>query len=95
MQRERYGVVKDERDAYHELQDQFSAQLDMAFQQVEMTSQEKDRVLAECNQLKKDMEDSEFFLKKMGTLVGVGYIFRHLISEAFSFCTLLSNPLDG
>jgi hypothetical protein len=71
MQRERYGVVKDERDAYHELQDQFSAQLDMAFQQVETSGQEKDRVQTELVQIKKEMEDSEFFLKKMGALVGV------------------------
>lgn len=71
MQRERYGVVKDERDAYHELQDQFSSQLDMAFQQVELSTQEKDRVLVEQTQLKTDMADIEFFIKKLGTLVGV------------------------
>ena len=71
MQRERYGVVKDERDAYHELQDQFSSQLDMAFQQVELSTQEKDRVLVEQAQLKADMADIEFFIKKLGTLVGV------------------------
>jgi 4-diphosphocytidyl-2C-methyl-D-erythritol kinase len=71
MQRERYGVVKDERDAYHELQDQFSAQLDMAFQQVEISSQEKDQALAELVKAKKVVADAEYFIKKLGTLVGV------------------------
>ena len=73
MQRERYGVVKDERDAYHELQDQFSAQLDMAFQQVELSSQEKDRVQAELTKAIKDTADAKYYMKKLGTLVGVCY----------------------
>lgn len=71
MQRERYAVVKDERDAYQQLQDQFSGQLDFAFQQVETTSSERDRLQLEVNRLAKDQDEIEFILKKFALIVGV------------------------
>ncbi len=74
MQRERYAVVKDERDAYHELQDQFSAQLDHAYQLVELNTQERDQYKSELQQLSKDMDDTKYFIKKLSTLLGVRLI---------------------
>jgi hypothetical protein len=71
MQRERYAVVRDERDAYQQLQDQFSSQLDTAFQMVDSSTQEKERLQIEVRQAKKDIDDAKFFIKKIGTVVGV------------------------
>jgi hypothetical protein len=87
MQRERYAVVRDERDAYQQLQDQFSGQLDFAFQQVEITSGEKDRLQAEVNKLSKDQDEIEFILKKFALIIGVSSLkYVYNISSLMECC---------
>ena len=83
MQRERYAVVRDERDAYQQLQDQFSSQLDTAFQMVDSCTQEKERLQIAVRQAKKDIDDAKFFIKKIGTVVGVSILSPSLFWSLF------------
>jgi hypothetical protein len=57
LHRDRYMVVRDERDAYQELQDQFSGQMDFTSKMLEEKSAEKDRLAQEISQGQKLLEN--------------------------------------
>ena len=45
--RDRYEIVRDERDAYLQLQDQFSGEMNEANKRVEMSTLDRDRMMLE------------------------------------------------
>lgn len=51
IHRDRYMVVRDERDAYQQLQDQFSGQMDFTTKMMEENGIEKERMMAEISQI--------------------------------------------
>jgi hypothetical protein len=51
IHRDRYGVVRDERDAYQQLQDQFSGQMDFTTKMMEENGIEKERMMGEIAQI--------------------------------------------
>lgn len=53
MHRDRYMVVRDERDAYQQLQDQFSGQMDFLSKLNEDCSAEKDKLSQEVSKNQK------------------------------------------
>ncbi len=56
MHRDRYMVVRDERDAYQQLQDQFSGQMDFTTKMIEEYGVEKDRLTQEISKGQKLIE---------------------------------------
>jgi hypothetical protein len=57
LHRDRYMVVREERNAYQELQEQFSGQMDFTSKMLEEKSAEKDRLAQEISQGQKLLEN--------------------------------------
>jgi hypothetical protein len=58
IHRDRYMVVRDERDAYQQLQDQFSGQMDFTTKMMEENGIEKERLTQEIAQGQKQLDDA-------------------------------------
>lgn len=71
IHRERYGVIRDERDAYQQLQDHFSSQMEFSMKMMEENSTEKEKMLQETNNLQRTIESSLMCIKSSLEILGV------------------------
>lgn len=71
LHRDRYMVVRDERDAYQQLQDQFSGQMDFTSKMIEEYSTEKDRLVQEISKSQKLIENLVESFQKIFAVVSV------------------------
>jgi hypothetical protein len=71
LHRDRFQVVRDERDAYRQLQDHFSGEMDSANKLVEHTVINKDRLQNELAMAQTQADDSQHALQSALLKLGV------------------------
>jgi hypothetical protein len=71
MQRERYQVVRDERDAYQQLQDQFSGEMAHATLEMQESAQDRERLQLEAAHCRLAADDSLAAMQRVLVFVGV------------------------
>ena len=71
LHRDRYQVIKDERDAYQQLQDQFSGEMDSATKNIELSAIDKERMQIEVAEAKKESEKALQTLQSLLLNIGV------------------------
>ncbi len=76
LHRDRYSVLRDERDAYHELQDQFSGEINKASDLVFSSTQERDKTIAEMEISKTKAADAQYALQNILTKFQVSIVFE-------------------
>jgi hypothetical protein len=71
LHRDRYMVIRDERDAYQQLQDQFSGQMDFTSKMIEEYSAEKERLVQDISKGQKLLENLVNSLKSVFQVLSV------------------------
>lgn len=71
LHRDRFGVVRDERDAYQQLQDQFTGQMNTATEKMSSSTQDRNRMHSELEDANKRAEESLYIMKKILIRFGV------------------------
>ena len=69
FKRDRYLLVRDERDAYQELQDQFSSQINASTIHTETLESDNERLGLDIAEARKKEEDSKIVIQKLLTLI--------------------------
>jgi hypothetical protein len=69
--REKYSVIKDERDAYQQLQDHFSSQMEFSSKMIEDNSNEKEKMTLETTNLQRSIEASLIHIQSALEILGV------------------------
>jgi hypothetical protein len=67
LHRDRYTTVRDERDAYQQLQDQFSGQMDMTAKMLEESSLEKEKLSYEVAHVQREIAAAKLALHQVLT----------------------------
>jgi hypothetical protein len=62
---DKYHVIRDERDAYQQLQDQFSGEMNFANKQVELSAAERERLQLEIATSTKALETTSAAMKNL------------------------------
>lgn len=75
MHRDRYMVVRDERDAYQQLQDQFSGQMDFLSKMNEDCNAEKDRLTQEVSKNQKLLDSLVNSIQQIFQTISVHFFF--------------------
>lgn len=73
MHRDRYMAVHDERDAYQQLQDQFSGQMDFLAKMNEECSTEKDKLTQEASKNQKLLDSLVISIQELFNTIAVDY----------------------
>lgn len=81
LHRDRYMVIRDERDAYQQLQEQFSGQMDFTSKMIEEYSSEKERLVQEISKGQKVFQNLVNSLKSVFQVLSVC---RHSLLSLFS-----------
>lgn len=91
LHRDRYMVIRDERDAYQQLQDQFSGQMDFTSKMIEEYSIEKDRLVQEISKGQKLLENLVNSFQTIFEIVSVLLLFIqfHYFSSSRSLMNLM------
>jgi myosin heavy subunit len=71
LHRDRYQVIRDERDAYQQLQDQFSGEMDSATKNIELSALDKERMQIEVAEAKRESEKALQTLQTLLLNMGV------------------------
>ena len=67
LHRDRYTTVRDERDAYQQLQDQFSGQMDMTSKMLEDSAMEKEKLSFEVAHVQREIASAKLALHQVLT----------------------------
>ena len=88
LHRDRYTTVRDERDAYQQLQDQFSGQMDMTAKMLEESALEKEKLSYEVAHVQREIAAAKLALHQVLTRTTVIAVCKaHMY--CYTICTLL------
>jgi hypothetical protein len=74
IHRDRYEIVRDERDAYHQLQDQFSGEINDATKIMESSAADRERMQNEISRLQNLSNKSKNTIMNAFSHIGVSFI---------------------
>jgi K+-sensing histidine kinase KdpD len=92
LHRDRYSTVRDERDAYQQLQDQFSGQMDMTAKMLEESAAEKEKLSYEVAAGQREMAEAKLALHQVltrTTVIAVSDYLTDFFTECISYIVQL------
>ena len=92
--RDRYTIVKEERDAYRQLQDQFTGEMEVSQIQMKSSSQDLERLLNDVMMAKKETEEATRYIATALSIIGVRLLYLIFIIQLslyllFYICILI------
>ena len=69
--RDRYNIIKEERDAYRQLQDHFTGEMEVSSRQMKSSTQDMERLLKDVSDAKKETEDVLRYIANALSIIGI------------------------
>ena len=69
--RDRYNIIKEERDAYRQLQDHFTGEMEVSSRQMKSSTQDMERLLKDVSDARRETEDVLRYIANALSIIGI------------------------